>query len=41
MIDFAGPWEVFQDVMIAGRKDHPFQLYTVANQRPLSTQVVG
>jgi putative intracellular protease/amidase/YHS domain-containing protein len=29
MIDFAGPWEVFQDVMIAGRKDHPFQLYTV------------
>jgi putative intracellular protease/amidase/YHS domain-containing protein len=29
MIDFSGPWEVFQDVMIAGRKDHPFQLYTV------------
>jgi len=29
MIDFAGPWEVFQDVMIAGRRDHPFQLYTV------------
>jgi putative intracellular protease/amidase/YHS domain-containing protein len=29
MIDFAGPWEVFQDVMIAGRKEHPFQLYTV------------
>jgi transcriptional regulator GlxA family with amidase domain len=35
VIDFAGPWEVFQDVMVPGRgSDHddqmPFQLYTVA-----------
>ena len=30
MIDFSGPWEVFQDVMIPGRVDHPFRLYTVA-----------
>ena len=35
VIDFAGPWDVFQDVMIPTRSpnhdDHmPFQLYTVA-----------
>jgi putative intracellular protease/amidase/YHS domain-containing protein len=30
MIDFAGPWEVFQDVMVPGRMDHPFHLYTVS-----------
>ena len=30
MIDFAGPWEVFQDVMVPGRTDHPFLLYTVS-----------
>ena len=32
MIDFAGPWEVFQDVMVAGRGDSlsAFHLYTVA-----------
>jgi putative intracellular protease/amidase/YHS domain-containing protein len=30
MIDFTGPWEVFQDVMIPGRADHPFHLYTVS-----------
>lgn len=30
MIDFSGPWEVFQDVMIPGNMDHPFRLYTVA-----------
>jgi putative intracellular protease/amidase/YHS domain-containing protein len=30
MIDFTGPWEVFQDVMIPGRTDHPFRLYTVS-----------
>ena len=30
IIDFCGPWEVFQDVMIPGRQDHPFHLYTVA-----------
>src|SRR5947207_14022480 len=30
MIDFSGPWEVFQYVMIPGRADPPFRLYTVA-----------
>jgi len=30
VIDFCGPWEVFQDVMIPGRMDMPFQLYTVS-----------
>jgi YHS domain-containing protein/putative intracellular protease/amidase len=30
VIDFCGPWEVFRDVHIAGRQDHPFRLYTVA-----------
>lgn len=29
VIDTAGPWEVFQDVMV-GDHHHPFQLYTVA-----------
>ena len=30
MIDFAGPWEVFQDVTVPGRTDRPFRLYTVS-----------
>jgi putative intracellular protease/amidase/YHS domain-containing protein len=30
VIDFTGPWEVFQDVMIPGRSGHPFHLYTVS-----------
>jgi putative intracellular protease/amidase/YHS domain-containing protein len=30
VIDFTGPWEVFQDVMIPGRPEHPFRLYTVS-----------
>jgi transcriptional regulator GlxA family with amidase domain len=30
VIDFAGPWEVFQDVMVPGRTDHPFRLYAVS-----------
>jgi putative intracellular protease/amidase/YHS domain-containing protein len=30
MIDFTGPWEVFQDVVIPGRADQPFRLYTVS-----------
>jgi putative intracellular protease/amidase/YHS domain-containing protein len=30
VIDFTGPWEVFQDVMVPGRKDQPFRLYTVS-----------
>jgi transcriptional regulator GlxA family with amidase domain len=36
VIDFAGPWEVFQDVMINGRgqgmEQMPFQLFTVAER---------
>ncbi len=34
MIDFAGPWEVFQDVMLtptAADMNHPFELYTVSD----------
>lgn len=30
VIDFCGPWEVFQDVYIPGRKTAPFNLYTVS-----------
>jgi putative intracellular protease/amidase/YHS domain-containing protein len=30
MIDFVGPWEVFQDTMVPGRTDPPFRLYTVS-----------
>ena len=30
VIDFTGPWEVFQDVMVPGRSDNPFRLYTVS-----------
>jgi putative intracellular protease/amidase/YHS domain-containing protein len=30
VIDFTGPWEVFQDVIVPGRTDHPFRLYTVS-----------
>jgi transcriptional regulator GlxA family with amidase domain len=35
MIDFAGPWEVFQDVMLTegGGMHHPFRLYTVGESR--------
>jgi len=38
MIDFAGPWEVFQDVHVPGRGDSmedmmPFRLYTVGQSR--------
>jgi transcriptional regulator GlxA family with amidase domain len=30
IIDFCGPWEVFQDVMVPGHHDQPFRLYTVS-----------
>jgi transcriptional regulator GlxA family with amidase domain len=30
VIDFCGPWEVFENVTIPGRRDAPFHLYTVA-----------
>ena len=37
VIDFCGPWEVFQDVSVPGR-DEPFHLYTVAETlRPIRT----
>lgn len=36
VIDFCGPWEVFQDVSIPGRAGEPFRLYTVAETtRPI------
>jgi putative intracellular protease/amidase/YHS domain-containing protein len=38
VIDFCGPWEVFQDVMIPSRQDMPFKLYTVAEtKKPIRT----
>ena len=43
MIDFAGPWEVFQDVMLDGytgdmSQSMPFELYTVApSKEPVHT----
>lgn len=30
IIDFCGPWEVFESVQVAGRREEPFTLYTVA-----------
>src|SRR6202165_2789484 len=30
VIDFCGPWEVFENVSVPGRKDGAFHLYTVA-----------
>src|SRR4030095_8768535 len=33
IIDFCGPWETFQDVMIPGREEMPFRLYTVAETK--------
>jgi putative intracellular protease/amidase/YHS domain-containing protein len=36
VIDFCGPWEVFQDAYIPGRMDAAFRLYTVAEtDRPI------
>jgi putative intracellular protease/amidase/YHS domain-containing protein len=36
VIDFTGPWEVFQDASVPGRADAPFRLYTVAETtRPI------
>jgi len=38
VIDFCGPWEVFQDVMIPGSEEMPFRLYTVAEtKKPIHT----
>jgi transcriptional regulator GlxA family with amidase domain len=38
VIDFCGPWEVFQDVMIPGSEGMPFRLYAVAEtKKPIHT----
>src|SRR5436305_7708634 len=38
VIDFCGPWEVFQDVNIPSRQNEPFRLFTVAETRkPIRT----
>ena len=38
VIDFCGPWEVFQDVMLPGRNEMPFRLYTVGEtKKPIRT----
>ena len=38
VIDFCGPWEVFQDVMIPSSEQMPFRLYTVAEtKKPIHT----
>jgi transcriptional regulator GlxA family with amidase domain/YHS domain-containing protein len=38
VIDFCGPWEVFQDVYVPGRNDDAFHLYTVAETtKPVQT----
>ncbi len=38
VIDFCGPWEVFQDTNVPSRQDAPFRLYTVAETtKPIRT----
>src|SRR5438045_4328855 len=38
VIDFCGPWEVFQDTMIPSSKEMPFRLYTLAEtKKPIRT----
>ena len=38
VIDFCGPWEVFQDVNVPTRQDAPFRLFTVAEtKKPIRT----
>src|SRR3954465_14483980 len=38
VIDFCGPWEVFQDVVIPSSEEMPFRLYTVAEtKKPIRT----
>ncbi len=40
VIDFTGPWEVFQDVTVSGR-GQPFELYTVADSHEAVTVTGG
>jgi len=38
VIDFCGPWEVFQDAYVPSRPDSPFRLYTVSEtKKPIRT----
>lgn len=39
VIDFAGPWEVFQDVMVGDQM--PFHLFTVSNKLETITATAG
>jgi transcriptional regulator GlxA family with amidase domain len=45
VMDLAGPWEVFQDVMLGGSADHgeqmPFELFTVGETREPVTATAG
>jgi putative intracellular protease/amidase/YHS domain-containing protein len=41
IIDFCGPWEVFENVSILGRRDDPFRLYTVAETMDVVTASGG
>ncbi len=38
VIDFCGPWKVFQDTTVPSRQDMPFRLYTVSEtEKPIRT----
>ena len=44
LIDFAGPWEVFQDVMLGPANDNmdmPYELYTVSSSKSAVTSSGG
>jgi transcriptional regulator GlxA family with amidase domain len=41
IIDFCGPWEVFQDVNVPGRGSAPFSLFTVAETAEPITATAG
>ncbi len=43
LIDFAGPWEVFQDVMLGSANDMemPYELYTVSTRKDAVTSSGG
>ncbi len=41
VIDFCGPWEVFQDVSVPGRDQDAFQLFTVAESTKPITASAG
>ncbi len=41
VIDFAGPWEVFNNVMLADGMSYPFQTYTVSESTKAITASGG